>query len=114
MENQGQMNADDLQEVYLTPDQVLATQDHEIAVLLRRASANLMGPIEVVLMQAVAYQQAKIKTLVHERDRQAGMLDAVSEGQQAKGEGKMLSENPYVPDEDDCKWIYWQTGWAAG
>lgn len=99
------------QEVYQSPDECLALHDHEIAVLLKRATSQ-SSPVDHILSVALGHLQSKVKILVHERDLRQGMLDALAEGDLAQARGEPLEHNPYVPDEDDCKWIYWRTGWG--
>ena len=107
---------DDYTEVETRPHVFIDDCDREIVDLLiqMRSALTLGNTTDQMAFAAVGYMAQQVRVLKGELKRHQGMLDAVAEGQNARSDGKPITANPYVPDEPDFKWTYWQTGWAAG
>jgi hypothetical protein len=103
-------------EIETRPHVAVADCDHEIVRLLKEIRQALTAgrTTDQLAFAACGFMYQQVRVLKGEIKRHLGMLEAVAEGQNARAAGKRLADNPYVPDEPDGKWTYWNTGWAAG
>ena len=80
------------------PHQVVAEADSRINTFLSQALFVLMRQNEAL----------KIDLAFHQ-----GLIEALAEGAAARVDGKPIESNPYVPDEPDGKWPFWNQGWNS-
>ena len=107
---------DDISEIETRPHVFIDDCDHSILELLTAMAENAkaLRPIDQLAFAAVSYMGQQVHVLKGELKRHQNMIQALSDGSQARSLGKPITACPYVPDEPDCLWMFWRQGWESG